>query len=298
MASTRNIVLWIVIASVAALFVIMIGVSIWSLTHNYTGMPLVSVGDKVALIEVEGIIESSEDIVRQLKKYSDDSSIPVIVLRINSPGGAVAPSQEIYDQIVKVRNDGTYVVVSISSLAASGGYYIACAADTIIANPGSLTGSIGVIFSFYTFEGLMDKVGMQLEVVKSGALKDVGNMSREMTQKEQEMLQTAIDDVYNQFVLAVSQSRNLDIEQVEDIADGSIFTGNQALELGLVDKLGGLEDAIVLAGEMAGLGDDPKVVKEYQRRPGLMDYLAQKAAVLLDISISKETWPKLEYIYK
>jgi protease-4 len=127
-----------------------------------------------------------------------------------------------------------------------------------LANPGSLTGSIGAIIDFYTFEGLMGKVGMQHEVVKSGELKDVGNLARSMTEKERAMMQAAINDVYNQFVEAISESRNMEISQVEEIADGSIFTGHQALELGLVDKLGGLEDAISLAGKMSGLGDHPK----------------------------------------
>jgi len=255
-------------------------------------------GDKIAVIEINEVIESSDYFVRQLKKYGDDSSIPAIVLRINSPGGAVAPVQEIYNQVLKVREEGTYIIVSISSIAASGGYYIASAADTILANPGSLTGSIGVIFSYFTFEALMDKIGVNLEVVKSGDLKDVGNISREMTQKEREMLQAAIDDTYNQFVMAVSEGRNLDIDRIEELADGSIFTGNQALEFGLVDKLGGFEDAIALASEMTGLGDDPKIVREYPRRRGLLDYFLEKVALLLNLSVPEQTWPKLEYIYK
>ena len=297
MAKTRDIVVGLVIAGVVVLFLMMVVISFWGLSKQQ-GISIVSVGDKVAIIEVNGVIESSEDIIRQLKKYGDDSSIPVIILRIDSPGGAVAPSQEIYKQILKVREEGTYVVVSISSLAASGGYYIACAGDTILANPGSLTGSIGVIFSFLTFEGLMDKVGIQLEVLKSGELKDVGNFSREMTQREREMLQAAISDVYDQFVMVVSDGRNLDINQVEDIADGSIFTGNQALELGLVDKLGGLEDAIALAGEMADLGDKPRIIKEYPRRNRLVDFLSGKIGFWLNLNVSEKTWPRLEYIYK
>ena len=297
MAKTRDIVVGLVIAGVVVLFLMMVVISFWGLSKQQ-GISIVSVGDKVAIIEVNGVIESSDDIIRQLKKYGDDSSIPVIILRIDSPGGAVAPSQEIYKQILKVREEGTYVVVSISSLAASGGYYIACAGDTILANPGSLTGSIGVIFSFLTFEGLMDKVGIQLEVLKSGELKDVGNFSREMTQREREMLQAAISDVYDQFVMVVSDGRNLDINQVEDIADGSIFTGNQALELGLVDKLGGLEDAIALAGEMADLGDKPRIIKEYPRRNRLVDFLSGKIGFWLNLNVSEKTWPRLEYIYK
>ena len=296
MAKARNILVGLVISVVVVLFLILIGVSLWGLSRQ-SGFTFMSVGDKVAIVEINGVIESSEDIIRQLRKYGDDNSVPVIVLRINSPGGAVAPSQEIYSQVLKVREEGTYIVVSISSLAASGGYYIACAGDSIVANPGSLTGSIGVIFSFMTFEELMNKVGVQLEVVKSGELKDVGNYSREMTQREREMLQAAIDDTYNQFVMVVSENRNIDIDQVEEIADGSIFTGNQALELGLVDKLGGLEEAIALAGEMAGLGSDPYTIKEIPRKRRFIDYLVEKLAILLNLSVPEQVWPKLEYIY-
>jgi len=296
MAKARNILVGLVISGVVVLFFILVGVSLWGLSRQ-SDFTFMSVGDKVAIIEINGIIESSEDIVRQLRKYGDDNSVPVVVLRINSPGGAVAPSQEIYSQVLKVREEGTYIVVSISSLAASGGYYIACAGDSIVANPGSLTGSIGVIFSFMTFEELMNKVGVQLEVVKSGELKDVGNYSREMTQREREMIQAAIDDTYNQFVMVVSENRNIDIDQVEEIADGSIFTGNQALELGLVDKLGGLEEAIALAGEMAGLGSDPRTIKEIPRKRRFIDYLVEKLAILFNLNVSEQVWPRLEYIY-
>jgi len=297
MTRTRNILVGLFIAGVVALFFFIIWVSIWGLS-KHGGLSFMPAGDKIAVIEINEVIESSDYFVRQLKKYGDDSSIPAIVLRINSPGGAVAPVQEIYNQVLKVREEGTYIIVSISSIAASGGYYIASAADTILANPGSLTGSIGVIFSYFTFEALMDKIGVNLEVVKSGDLKDVGNISREMTQKEREMLQAAIDDTYNQFVMAVSEGRNLDIDRIEELADGSIFTGNQALEFGLVDKLGGFEDAIALASEMTGLGDDPKIVREYPRRRGLLDYFLEKVALLLNLSVPEQTWPKLEYIYK
>jgi len=297
MAKPRDIIIGLIIAGAALIFVVMVVLSLRALTRQ-SGLTMLPVGDRIGIVEVEGVIESSEDIVRQLKKYDEDGSVPAIVLRINSPGGAVAPTQEIFDQILKARANGTYIIASLSSVAASGGYYIACAADTILANPGTLTGSIGVIFSFMTFEGLMDKVGVQLEVVKSGEMKDVGNYSREMSQREREMLQGALNDVYNQFVLAIAQNRNLEVVQVEELADGSIFTGNQALELGLIDKLGGFEDAVSLAGEMAGLGKHPRVVKEYPRPPRLIDYLLGEAASYLNSKGPAQAWPKLEYIYK
>lgn len=297
MAKTRDIIVGLIIAAAVLMFFVIVIISILGISRQ-ADFSLASLGDKIALVEINGVIEQSEDIVRQLKKYNDDSSVRAIVLRINSPGGMVAPAQEIYNQILKVRENGKYVVVSMSSVAASGGYYIACAGDSIMANPGTLTGSIGVILSFMTFEGLMDKVGVEMEVVKSDELKDVGNFSREMTQKEREMLQAAIDDTYDQFVMTVAEARNMDIDQVEEIADGSIFTGNQALEFGLIDKLGGLEDAISMAGRMTGLGDKPHIVREYPRRRRLLDYLVEKVAEMLGLRISKQTWPRLEYIYK
>jgi protease IV len=297
MARTRDIVVGLVIVGIILISLMIIFVSLMGInrSRDFTMLPG---GKKVALIEVTGVIESSEDIIRQLRKYDEDNSVMAIVLRIDSPGGGVAPSQEIYDYIKKVRDNGTYVVVSMGSVAASGGYYIACAADTIVANKGTLTGSIGVIFSFMVYEGLMDKVGVQLEVIKAGELKDVGNYSREMTQKEREMLQAALDDVHGQFILAVSEGRNMDIAQVEELADGSVFTGNQALNLGLVDKLGGLEDAISLAGEMSGLGDNPRVVREYPRRRTIFDLLGESFEGLLHVETAATAGPKLEYIYK
>ncbi|RKX20016.1 MAG: signal peptide peptidase SppA [Candidatus Zixiibacteriota bacterium] len=297
MAKTRDIVVGLVIVTAVLMFFMIVIISILGISRQ-GGFSITSLGDKIAVVEVNGVIERSEDIVRQLKKYGNDNSVRAIVLRINSPGGVVAPTQEIYNQILKVREDGKYVVVSMSSVTASGGYYIACAGDSILANPGTLTGSIGVMLSFLNFEGLMDKVGVEMEVVKSNEMKDVGNYSREMTQKEREMLQAAIDDTYDQFVITVSEARNMDIDQVEEIADGSIYTGSQALDLGLIDKLGGLEDAITMAGQMAGLGDNPRIIREYPRRRRLFDYLVEKVAEMLGLGMVKQAWPRLEYIYK
>jgi len=253
------------------------------------------VGPKIALVEVDGVIEKSDDIVRQLKKYQDDGSIKGLVLRINSPGGGVAPSQEIYDQLLKFKQDGKIIVVSMGSVAASGGYYIACAADTIFANPGTITGSIGVIFEFPVFQNLLDKVGVKMEVVKSGELKDVGNYAREMNPKDKQMLQSVIDDTYSQFVGAVAKGRSLDSTYIKTLADGSIFTGNQAVNLHLIDKLGTLEDAISKAGEMVNLGDHPHVVKERRYQRTLIDELFGKLGIKANqlSLISQE--PTLEY---
>ena len=181
----------------------------------------------------------------------------------------------------------------MGSIAASGGYYIACAADTILANPGSLTGSIGVIFSFFEFQNLMNKVGVKLEVVKSGKLKDIGNPSRELTSEERAMLQSVIDDTYEQFIGVVAERRSLELDYVLKLADGSVFTGKQAVVNGLVDKLGTLEDAIATAGALADLGKQPRVIKEKRFRRTIFDELL--GFIGLDIRGHDNFMPALEY---
>ncbi len=259
---------------------------------------LTGMGDRVAIVEVHGVIENSSDVVRQLRKYAKDSSIPVVVLHINSPGGGAAASQEIYEEVNKLREKGKKVVASMGSVAASGGYYVACAADTIVANPATLTGSIGVIFQFPVAEELFKKIGLKFEVVKRGEIKDIGSMNRSMTKRERESLQSVVDDTYDQFVDVVAESREMEREKVVKIADGSIFTGRQARELGLVDKLGNLQDAIKIAGEMVGMEEYPKTIKERKRKISWFDVLAQKITDLLELDESQKMMPKLEYIFK
>jgi len=256
-----------------------------------------SLAGRVAVIDVKGVIEDSEDVVRQLNKYEDDSSVKALILRIDSPGGGVAASQEIYEAVLKFRESDKLVIASMGAIAASGGYYIACAADTIMANPGTLTGSIGVIFSFPTFEKLMKTVGIELEVFKAGELKDVGNYSREVTLEERKMLQAAIDDTYDQFISVVAESRDIDLERIREIADGSIYTGRQAMELRLIDELGTYEDAKALAGQLTDLGDDPRIIKEHVRRQRFWWEYAQKLLGLGEKVLGQRLWPYIEYRY-
>ena len=259
---------------------------------------LTGMGDRVAIVEVHGVIENSSDVVRQLRKYAKDSSVPVVVLHINSPGGGAAASQEIYEEVNKLREKGKKVVASMGSVAASGGYYVACAADTIVANPATLTGSIGVIFQFPVAEELFKKIGLKFEVVKRGEIKDIGSMNRSMTKRERKSLQSVVDDTYDQFVDVVAESREMEREEVVKIADGSIFTGRQARELGLVDKLGNLQDAIGIAGEMVGMEEYPKTIKERKRKISWFDVLTQKITNLLELDESQKMMPKLQYIFK
>ena len=296
MAQRRDkVILLVIVVGGLIIFGVFGGIALLFSGFNDSTFDLSKVGPKVAVIEVNGVIDSSEDIIRQLKKYQDDGSVKALVLRIDSPGGGVAASQEIYEQLLNFKKDGKYIVVSMGAVAASGGYYIACAADTIFANPGTITGSIGVIFSFPVFQNLMDKIGMKLEVVKSGELKDVGNYSRDMSPKDRAMLQSVIDDTYKQFVGVVAEGRGLDTAYVKTIADGSVFTGNQAVGLRLIDKLGTLEDAIAKAGEMSDLGSTPRLVKEKKYRRSLLDDFFGKLGIDPEQAKLFTKWPSLEY---
>jgi protease-4 len=212
----------------------------------------VPLGEKVALVRVAGVIIDSTDVVEELKEYSKDASVKAIVLRVNSPGGGVAPSQEIYEEIVKIK-EKKKVVASMGSVAASGGYYIASPADKIVANAGTLTGSIGVIMEIPNVSGLMEKIGVNTQVVKSGKHKDIASVFKTLTPEEKKILQTVLDDVHDQFIEDVSDARGMQPEEIRKLADGRIFTGRMAKEAGLVDELGNLQDAIMLAGKLTGI---------------------------------------------
>ncbi|MHB1185092.1 MAG: signal peptide peptidase SppA [Desulfobulbia bacterium] len=209
----------------------------------------------IGVIDVKGVILESEEILANLVAFREEPKIKGIVLRIDSPGGAVGASQEIYDEVRRTSKVKP-VVASMGSVAASGGLYVSLGAGKIVANPGTLTGSMGVILKFANLEGLFDKIGYKNEVVKSGRLKDIGSPSRPMTEEERQMLQGMIDNVQEQFVQAVSESRSLPAAEVRKIADGRIFSGQQAKEYGLVDQLGNFSDAVMLAAELAGIKSD------------------------------------------
>lgn len=232
-----------------------------ALTLMQKSMPL---RYKLALVRIEGPIMDSKDLVEEIQEYAKDNSIKAIVLRIDSPGGAVAPSQEIYAEVKKAAA-AKKVVVSMGSIAASGGYYIAAPATRIFANPGTLTGSIGVIMEIPNVEELMKKIGVKSEVVKSGKNKDIGSAFRPMQPEGRQILQDVLDNVHAQFIKAVADGRKLKIEDVRMLADGRIFSGEQAHALRLVDELGTLDDATRAAAKMAGLGEDPDVVTKKDR---------------------------------
>jgi protease-4 len=240
-------------------------------------------GAHIGLVRIEGVISDSRDVIADLRSFEGDGAMKALVVRIDSPGGSVSASQEIYEEIVAIRETGIPVVVSMGAMAASGGYYVACPADTIVANAGTLTGSIGVIMSFMNLEELFGKVGVDFEVVKSGEYKDMGSMNREMTAKERELLQTTIDDIHLQFIEVVATERSLDMKSVREIADGRIFSGRQALERGLVDVLGTLDDAQLLAARMGGIKGEPRVLEPVKvHRLTLTDLLGRSVLGLLE----------------
>ena len=234
------------------------------------GAPLF--GPRVAIVELEGLIAETDDLVRELRHHRDNPSVKAVVIRINSPGGVVGPTQEVHDALLRVRQAGKPVVASLGSVAASGGYYVAVAADQIYANPGSLTGSIGVIMQMANVDALMKKVGVDYVVVKAGQFKDLGNFARPMTPEERRVIQSLLDDVHGQFIEAVAKGRKLDRSAVVQFADGRVFSGTQALSLKMVDALGGLEDAIDAAAKLAKLPTPPPVERA-RRRFSLIDLI-------------------------
>jgi protease-4 len=251
---------------------------------------------QVGVVEVEGVIVDSKKIIEQLDAFHESSSVKAIVLRVDSPGGGVGPSQEIHDEVKRIDADKP-VVVSMGSVAASGGYYIAAPAREIFANPGTITGSIGVIMEFANFQELLDKIGLHSEVVKSGKHKDIGSPVRPMTEDDRVLLQALIDDVHSQFVDSVATGRQLDVKKVRSLADGRIFSGRQARDLGLVDELGSLAAAIQRAGELGGIEGKPDVVYPPSDKPQLIDLLIQEASTQLRQALLRQQGGKLQYVW-
>lgn len=279
-----TLVLIIILAIIIYFMAITILVSL--LTRNQTGIP--SFAKSIALIEIEGVIMDSRNIVRQIKKYSKTPQVTAIVLRVDSPGGGVSASQEIYTEIIRAKAKGKKIIVSMGAFAASGGYYISAPADVIVANSGTITGSIGVIMEFPILKDLLNKIGIKFEVVKSKQHKDIGSPFREISPKERAILQDVITSVYEQFVSVIVENRSIPEAKVREISDGRILSGIQAKEFGLVDTLGSLEDAIGIAADMTGIKGEPQVWKE-SKRIRLFDLLFGRIFKNLFV-------PKLDYI--
>jgi len=282
-------------ALLAGIFVFFLALAVT--VASFMGRPAnFALGDKIGVIEVYGVIADSRKIIEQLHDFRDNDNIKALVLRIDSPGGGVGPSQEVHDE-VKAVDAVKPVVVSMGSVAASGGYYIAAAAREIVANPGTITGSIGVIMEFANFQELLEKIGLSSVVVKSGEFKDIGSPTREMTATEREILQNLIDDVHSQFVASVAEGRQMDEASVSSIADGRIFSGRRAMEMGLVDKMGNLEVAIQRAAKLAGIDGEPNVVYPPNEKPGLIDLFIEETLNRLQFALQKQRTVGLQYLW-
>jgi len=259
---------------IAALLVFFLSVLFF--IGRYIGKPgRFAFGDKIAIVEIKGVITQSSGIIEEINQYQEDEGVKAIILRIDSPGGGVGPSQEIHREILKVKSKKK-VVTSMGSVAASGGYYIASASDLIIANPGTITGSIGVLMEFTNIEELFKKIGIKGVVLKSGEHKDIGSPLREMTPEEKKIIQGVIDNVHQQFVQAVAEGRKMDRAKVMEIADGRILTGEQAKQIGLVDRIGNLQDAIDIVSKMVGIEGKPNILYP-KRRFSLWELLVREA---------------------
>ncbi len=269
--SRRSLLLSLAVATFLAVTLIALVLVVIVALRGGDGGTLALGSGRIALVEVEGLISDDRKVLDDIARFRRDGSVKGYVVAINSPGGVVGPSQSIYEELKRLRREGKPVVASIGGVGASGGYYVALGADSIFAEPGSLTGSIGVIMEFPDASGLMKKVGLGWNVVKSAEHKDVGSPFRPMTAGDSAVLDSLISDVYAQFVETVVRERHLTPERVRPLADGRVLSGRQALKARLIDRTGNLRDALDAAGRMAGLGANPRVVKPPRERFSLLD---------------------------
>jgi protease-4 len=250
-------------------------ISIWVLSYLTSRDESFWGKDKVAILEIKGVILDPQPTIEKLIRFRKNEQVKAIILRIDSPGGGVGPAQEIYAEVKKTQREKK-VLVSVGSVAASGGYYIACAADQIMANPGSITGSIGVIMENVNVEDLLAKIGVRPNVVKSGKHKDIGSPLRPMTEEERKLLQGVLDSIHEQFIQAVAEGRKVPVEKIRPLADGRIFSGDQAKDMGLIDSLGNLEDAIAMAAQLGGIKGEPEVIYPEKKRFSILDLILEE----------------------
>ena len=289
---------FLVILGIVLVTGLLITVAVVSMIGNASGNTqtvTTGSGDKIGVVELQGVISSSEDFVRQVKKFREQSSIRAILIRIDSPGGGVVASQEMYEEVRKTRESGKPVVVSMGALAASGGYYVACGASRLVANRGTLTGSIGVISEFLQLHELLGKVGVDVKTIKAGALKDAGSQTRPMTEADQKYFQALMDDVHRQFITVVAEERGFDSAYVCQLADGRVFTGEQAVEAGLVDTIGTYEDAVQITADIAGIEGTPSLVREKKRRSWLESMTGDVSEQVRAAKQELLSWPVMSF---
>jgi protease-4 len=251
-----------------------------------------TIGDAVAVVDLTGEIVYDLAKLEEIGDYRDDGGVKAVLLRVDSPGGGVAASQALYHEILRTR-EVKPVVVSMGSVAASGGYYVSCAADSIVAHEGTVTGSIGVIAEYLRTEELFQKIGLEVTVLKAGRYKDVGSPYREMTPDERAYLGELLDKVYDQFIRAVSEGRRIPVDRVRELAEGRLYTGEEAVKLGLVDRIGTYDDALRIAARMGGISGEPRVVRRERRRPLLERLLGRYAGA---VPLGRQERISLKYI--
>lgn len=299
--SRRSLVTTLVVTLIAIMTLAGLGLAVFMPSGS---APDLAFGGRIALLDVSGVINDDRTFLEDVRRLRRDGSVKGWVVSINSPGGVVAPSQSIYQTLNQLRaEDGVPVVASIGSVGASGGYYVALGADSILALPGSVTGSIGVIMEYPNVEELLGKVGVQMEVVKAGEQKDLGSPFRSMGPEDREILSSMITDVHEQFIEAVAERRDMSVDAVRPMADGRVLSGRQAMEAGLVDRLGNLDDALAVAGRLAGLGPNPRIARPPRPdRPWLMNaLLGQSTAravkqILAGVARPMSAWPTVRYM--
>ncbi|HTY61711.1 MAG TPA: signal peptide peptidase SppA [Acidobacteriota bacterium] len=295
-----NLLLWIIVGGGAFLFVALclLAAVVYLAGENSPGLSLS--GNQIASLDLEGVISDSKDFVDQLKDFGKRTGVKSVVIRINSPGGGVAASQEIYEAIKKFRTETKKkVVISMGSVAASGGYYVACGADKIFANPGTVTGSIGVIAEWYNYGDLLRWAKMENIVIKSGTFKDAGSGTRPLTGEEKIYFQSLINNMYTQFVSTVASSRKMKDEEVRKLADGRVYTGQEAKADGLVDELGTYQDAIDYAAKISGIEGEPKIVSPVKKSFSILDILLGESRSALSLSPDRsESHIRFQYLWR
>ena len=256
--------------------------------------------DRIQVVEVAGELVESRPILDQLKRYEDSNSVKAILLNIDSPGGGVAASQEIYAEIKRLREKKDKVVVAyLSSTGASGAYYVACAANKIVANPGTIVGSIGVIAEWINYADLLQWAKLKEIVFKTGEFKDTGSPTRALTDNERKYFQGLIDDMYVQFVEAVASGRKLDLQEVRSLADGRVFTGRNAKERKLIDEVGNFQDAVDHTAKLAGISGKPRLIRLNRQRVTLLDVLTTDLSRLAPFSSQgMQSHIKFQYLWR
>ena len=275
----RRRIVWL-ICLVAVLFLLSMAGSLFWIDRARSPGKLWLSSNKIGVVQIRGLIIDSKDTLEKIKTFREDPDIKAILVRIESPGGGVGPSQEIYGELLRTVKEKP-VVASMGSIAASGGYYIAAATNRIVANPGTLTGSIGVIVNFSNLQGLFEKIGYDMVTIKSGRFKDLGNPNREMTPEEKMLVQQMIDVVHHQFIRDVARGRNLPEKDVEEIADGRVLTGETAQQLKLVDELGNFNDAVNAAAVLANISGEPEIVYAEKKKFSVVDFLLGEEATAM-----------------